>query len=81
MVAVFDTGFSVQKIKQINNIVLSTLVKIFGYASKPMAKSLVSKGGTLVLPGEGFFVKNRKDRWRKESWSGQWRGGAGWELP
>ncbi len=56
-VAAFDTGFSPQKIKEINNILLSTLVKIFGYASKSIAKTLVGKGGTLVLPGEIFFVK------------------------
>jgi flavodoxin len=56
-VAAFDTGFSPQKIKAINNILLTTLVKIFGYASKSMVKTLAGKGGTLACEPEGFFVK------------------------
>ena len=45
-VAAFDTGFSAQKVKEINNFVLNILVPIFGYAAKPISKKLVGKGGT-----------------------------------
>jgi flavodoxin I len=33
------------------------LVKIFGYAAKGIARSLVKMGANLILPAEGFFVK------------------------
>jgi len=32
-------------------------VKLFGYASKPIAYKLEKKGGTLIISPEGFFVK------------------------
>ena len=35
-------------------------VKIFGYAAGRIADSLVDKGGTLVVPPEGFFVKSTR---------------------
>jgi flavodoxin I len=47
-VAAFDTRFSTR------------LVKVFGYAAGRIARSLRAKGGTLVLPPEGFFVKGRE---------------------
>ncbi len=53
-VAAFDTRIST---KDANNVVLSVFVKFFGYAAEPIAKKLVKKGGTLVVPPEGFFVK------------------------
>ena len=56
-VAAFDTGFSAQKVKEINNFVLNILVPIFGYASKPIYKKLVGKGGTPACDPQGFYVR------------------------
>ena len=64
-VAAFDTRYSTR------------LVKIFGYAAEKISGSLKAKGGTLILPPGGFFVKGRKGplkegeieraaRWAKE---------------
>ena len=53
-VAAFDTRIHV---KDVNNVVLTAFVKLFGYAAEPIAKKLVKKGGILVVPAEGFFVK------------------------
>jgi flavodoxin I len=53
-VAAFDTRMIVE---EVNNRILTVMVSIFGYAAKPIADSLVKKGGKLVLPPEGFFVK------------------------
>jgi flavodoxin I len=36
------------------------LVKVFGYAGGRIADSLKDRGGTLVAPPEGFFVKSTK---------------------
>ena len=47
-VASFDTRFK------------TWLVKLFGYAAGRIAKELKAKGGTLVAPGEGFFVSGTK---------------------
>ena len=47
-VAAFDTRFKTR------------LVKLFGYAGGRIAKELKAKGGTLVAPGEGFFVAGTK---------------------
>jgi flavodoxin I len=47
-VSAFDTRFSTR------------LVGIFGYAAGRIAGSLKRKGGTLILPPEGFFVKGRE---------------------
>jgi flavodoxin len=35
-------------------------VKIFGWAANRIAEALKDKGGNLVAPGEGFFVKATK---------------------
>ena len=53
-VAAFDTRMSVE---EVNVGILKFFAKIFGYASKTIARLLVRKGGTLVVPPEGFFVK------------------------
>jgi flavodoxin len=53
-VAAFDTRIS---IGDVNNALLTVFVRIFGYAAQPMANKLIKKGGTLVAPPEGFFVK------------------------
>jgi flavodoxin I len=38
----------------------SRMVVIFGYAAPKIAKSLEGRGGKLVVPPEGFFVKGSK---------------------
>lgn len=52
-VAAFDTRFNVH---ETNSKVLTGMVKVFGYAAKPIGDRLVKKGGDLRLPPEGFFV-------------------------
>ena len=47
-VASFDTRLSTR------------LVGLFGYAAGKIAESLKTKGGTLILPPEPFFVKGRE---------------------
>jgi len=54
-VAAFDTRFTEYEINKIR--VLSFFVRIFGYAAKPIANKLKSKGGQLVIPAEGFYVE------------------------
>ncbi|HEX9915249.1 MAG TPA: flavodoxin family protein [Candidatus Bathyarchaeia archaeon] len=54
-VAAFDTRMSTAEVK---SAVLGVMVKIFGYAAKPMADKLVKRGGELVAPPEGFIVKD-----------------------
>lgn len=53
-VAAFDTRMNV---KEVNNFVLTQMVKIFGYAAEPISKQLVKKGGTVAIAPEGFFVE------------------------
>lgn len=52
-VAAFDTRIAVAEVK---NLFLTVMVKIFGYAAKPLAEGLVAKGGTLVAEPVGFIV-------------------------
>jgi hypothetical protein len=33
------------------------MVKLFGYAAKPIANRLTKKGGVLTMEPEGFFVE------------------------
>ena len=47
-VAAFDTRFS------------KRWVKIFGFAAKKIADTLEKKGGNLIVPPEGFIVKDTK---------------------
>jgi len=47
-VAAFDTRFTTK------------LVGIFGYAAGKISGSLKTKGGTLILPPEAFFVKSKE---------------------
>ena len=54
-VAAFDTRISIEKT---NSRVLSAMVRVFGYAAKPIANKLTKKGGDLALPPEGFFVED-----------------------
>ncbi len=52
-VTAFDTRASLEQIK---SKILNFMVKIFGYADKPILKSLVRKGGEQVVSSEGFIV-------------------------
>ena len=54
-VAAFDTRISVE---DTNSTILNIMVKLFGYAAKPIADRLTKKGGTSAMPPEGFFVKD-----------------------
>jgi flavodoxin I len=53
-VAAFDTRLSV---KDVNNVILTIMVKFFGYAAKPIGDALVKAGGVLIAEPEGFYVK------------------------
>lgn len=53
-VTAFDTRLNTKDVK---SRMLNSLVKVFGYAAKPIADKLVKKGGKLIIPPEGFFVK------------------------
>jgi flavodoxin len=54
-VAAFDTRLPVEEAK---SGLLKFLVGIFGYAAKPIGEKLKKSGGTLVVPPEGFYVKD-----------------------
>ncbi|PHS33910.1 MAG: nitric oxide synthase [Alkaliphilus sp.] len=54
-VSAFDTRMS---ITDVNSRLLNILVRLFGYAASPIADKLVKKGGDLIIPPEGFFVKD-----------------------
>lgn len=53
-VTAFDTRISTQ---DAHSAILSFMVKIFGYADRPMVEGLKKKGGKLALSTEGFFVQ------------------------
>jgi flavodoxin len=53
-VAAFDTRISVE---DTGSAILRFLVKLFGYAAKPIANRLERKGGELAAPPEGFIVQ------------------------
>jgi flavodoxin len=53
-VAAFDTRISMN---DIDSRILPPLVKVFGYAAKPIADRLKNKEGELAIPPEGFFVE------------------------
>jgi flavodoxin I len=53
-VAAFDTRISPE---DVNNAVLSFMVKIFGYADNPIEDKLVKKGGKKIVASEGFIVQ------------------------
>ena len=53
-VGTFDTRFDEKKLK----LALKLLIKTIGYAASKIAKILEAKGGTLIRPPEGFFVKD-----------------------
>lgn len=54
-VAAFDTRVSTD---DVNSRFLNTMVRLFGYAAKPIADRLGKKGGSLMSAPGGFFVKD-----------------------
>ena len=55
-VAAFDTRFTMSVIEE--SRVLPFFVRLFGYAAKPVSDRLKKKGGELIIPPEGFYVKD-----------------------
>ena len=56
-VAAFDTRADMS---DVNSRVLPAFVKLFGYAAEPIANTLTKRGGMLVIPPEGFFIKDKE---------------------
>jgi flavodoxin len=57
-VAAFDTRISMNDIDPpIVRFIGRFVVKLFGYAAKPIADRLKKKGGELTIPPEGFYVE------------------------
>lgn len=61
-VAAFDTRISIE---DVGSRFLTVMVKLFGYAAKPIADRLQKKAGELVLPPEGFIVEGKEGPLRK----------------
>ena len=55
-VAAFDTRVTEEEIAA-GPWILRKMVKIFGYAARPIADRLVKKGAELIAAPEGFFVE------------------------
>ena len=53
-VAAFDTRISAE---DSNSGFLKFMIKLFGYAAKPIADKLKKNGGSLAAEPEGFYVK------------------------
>jgi flavodoxin len=72
-VAAFDTRLTLTEIEK--SPPLSFFVKIYGYAAERLVKMLKSKGGELLLPGEGFYVEGTQgpllqgEEERAENWA------------
>jgi flavodoxin I len=56
-VAAFDTRADMN---DVNSRALTAFVKLFGYAAEPIAGSLTKRGGTLVIPAEGFLIVDKE---------------------
>ena len=73
-VTAFDTRVAVE---DVNSRIAAIFIKLFGYAAKRIAASLTKVGGTLVIPAEGFFVKDTQgplkegELERAAAWAGQ----------
>jgi flavodoxin I len=52
-VAAFDTRIALE---DMDNKAGHFFMKIFGYAAGPLTEQLKSKGGQVIVPGEGFYV-------------------------
>jgi len=74
-VAAFDTRLTQKNIDE--TPVLPFFVKIFGYAGEVIAKALEKKGGRLVVPAEGFYVRDTEgplvdgEEERAAAWAGK----------
>ena len=72
-VAAFDTRIALE---DMDNKVGHFFIKIFGYAAGPLTEQLKSKGGQVIVPGEGFYVKDTEgplrdgEMERAEAWAG-----------
>ncbi|WP_319560667.1 flavodoxin domain-containing protein [Marispirochaeta sp.] len=53
--AAFDTGISQE---DASPRFLKLFIRLFGYAAKPIATGIRKKGAELVMPPEGFLVKD-----------------------
>jgi len=73
-VAAFDTRISVE---DTDSAILSFMIKLFGYAAKPIGDRLKRKGGDLALPPEGFFVEGTEGPLRE----GELERAAEWAKP
>lgn len=60
-VASFDTRFEAEERGSVKRIRMN----IIRYASERIAKQLVRKGGVLIVPPEGFIVKNKEGTLRR----------------
>ena len=56
-IAAFDTRIALE---DIDKPILRSMVKLGGYAAKPIVEALRKKGGVQLLPPEGFFVNGEK---------------------
>ena len=71
-VAAFDTRVDVA---QVGSKFLTFMVKLFGYAAKPIAEGLEKRGGVRAAVPEGFFVSDKEgpitegERNRAEGWA------------
>ena len=63
-VAAFDTRVTEREISS-GPWILRKMVKMFGYAAKPIADRLVKKGGKLITAPEGFFVEGNEGPLKK----------------
>ena len=54
-VAAFDTRIALADVK---SRILPPLVKLFGYAAEPIGRAMAKAGGALIVPPEGFIVKD-----------------------
>jgi len=76
-VAAFDTRLTEEAIHKVR--ILSFFVGLFGYAAEPIAKSLQSQGGELVIEPQGFYVAGTEgplvegELERAEAWGRQLR--------
>mgnify|MGYP006289734219 CR=1 FL=1 len=73
-VAAFDTRISEA---DTDSAILSFMIKLFGYAAKPMADRLKKKGGDLALTPEGFFVEDTEGPLKE----GELKRAAAWVKP
>jgi hypothetical protein len=56
-VAAFDTRIDPGAV---DSKILPPLIKLFGFAAKPIAEKLQRKSGHNIVPPEGFFVEGEK---------------------